>query len=456
MNTTWVSRALGNMLWLGLAFACTAIFQEAFFLKMPSASADVDAHLALGISIFACALTCDILLSKEEDISLFTFITFFCMLVSVVLVLMSQLAQSVTLPPIPVMSTLIVFVIAKTISRFFSSDWSYPKFLCTKVMIVGDSKSSKLIHAQIDQSRGRFSLESLFSVNERTHERTRAEELYTDSSEMGTDKLYLEAQKVGIQTIIVSFAERRGYMPVQQMLKCRMLGINIVEAQTFYEYISRKLYIENLKPSDFIFASVFSLSLTRRIIKRTVDIIGSVTGLLLLSPLFPILALIIHLDSPGPVFFRQVRVGLHDRLFHIIKFRSMRNDAEKGTGAVWAKESDPRVTRIGAFLRKSRLDEIPQLINVLQGDMSLVGPRPERPEFIGELKKSIPFYGERHSVKPGVTGWAQVRYPYGASVEDALEKLRYDLYYIKNQSVLLEFEILLRTLLIIFTRNGAR
>ncbi len=453
MNATWVSRTLGNMLWIGLAFSCTAIFQEFFFSKI--IFTDTNSYLTLGISIFSCALICDILLSKEQDISLFTFITFFILLVSVVLILISQLARSITLTPEPVMTTLGIFVICKSLSRFFTSDWRYPKFLSTKVMIVGDTKSSQILHRQIERSRGRFSMESLFSVNQSTRGDTQDRE-YTDTSEMSTDKLYLEAQKAGIQTIIVSFAERRGYMPVQQMLKCRMLGINIVEAQTFYEYLSRKLYIENLKPSDFIFASVFSLSLTRRVIKRTVDIIGSVIGLLLLSPLFPLIALIIHLDSPGPVFFRQVRVGLHDRLFHIIKFRSMRNDAEKGTGAVWAKESDPRVTRIGAFLRKTRLDEIPQLINVLQGDMSLVGPRPERPEFIGELKKSIPFYGERHSVKPGVTGWAQVRYPYGASVEDALEKLRYDLYYIKNQSVLLEMEILLRTVLIIFTRNGAR
>ncbi len=149
-------------------------------------------------------------------------------------------------------------------------------------------------------------------------------------------------------------------------------------------------------------------------------------------------------------------MGLNDKLFHVIKFRSMRMDAEKGTGAVWAVQQDPRITRIGSFLRKSRIDEIPQLVNVLQGEMSLIGPRPERPEFISELKKTIPFYGERHNVKPGVTGWAQVCYPYGASIEDALEKLRYDLYYIKKQSILLDFEIVIRTILIVFTRNGAR
>ncbi len=451
MNTTWLSRTVGNMLWLVLAFACTALFQEIFFLNISNIS--INTYVAIGSSIFVCALICDILLGKESNVSLFSFITFFVMSVSITLILVSEFARSITLTPAPVMSTLGIFVICKSLSYFFTSDWRYPKILGTKVMIVGDDKSSEIIHKQIAHSRGRFTLESIFAVPQNSNH---SSELYTDSSDMSNDKLYLDAQKAGIQTIIVSFSERRGNMPVQQMLKCRMLGINIVEAQTFYEFISRKLYIENLKPSDFIFASGFSLSLTRRVIKRTLDVIGSVVGLILLAPLFPLIALIIHLDSPGPVFFRQVRVGLNDRLFHIIKFRSMRSDAEKGTGAVWAKKSDPRITRVGNFLRKTRLDEIPQLINVLQGDMSLVGPRPERPEFIGELKKSIPFYGERHSVKPGVTGWAQVRYPYGASVEDALEKLRYDLYYIKKQSLLLEVEILLRTILIIFTRDGAR
>ncbi len=459
MSSTWISRAIGNVFWLLIAFAFTAIFQEIFFATAQLSTSDT--HVVLGLAIFICALICDILLEKESDASLFTFITFFIMTVSIILIVISQMTRDIVLTPAPVMTTLVVFTVCKGLSRFFSSDWRFPKFMSTRVMIVGDDKSSQIIHKQINESHGRFTLESLVDFKdtmdplaEQYHDSYT--EQYTDKAEMSSDKLYLDAQKAGIQTIIVSFAERRGQMPVRQMLKCRMLGINIVEAKTFYEFIGRKLYIENLKPSDFIFAPGFTLSMSRRIIKRAADIFAAVCGLTLLAPLFPIIALIIHLDSPGPVFFRQVRVGLNDRLFHIIKFRSMRSDAEKSTGAVWATEGDPRITRVGSFLRKTRLDEIPQLINVLQGDMSLVGPRPERPEFIGELKKSIPFYGERHSVKPGVTGWAQVCYPYGASVEDALEKLRYDLYYIKNQSLLLEIEIIFRTILIVFTRDGAR
>ncbi len=197
-------------------------------------------------------------------------------------------------------------------------------------------------------------------------------------------------------------------------------------------------------------------SLTHRSIKRFADIIGAVLALLLLAPLFPLIALAIFLDSQGSIFFRQLRMGRHGSLFYIFKFRSMYPNAEKNTGPVWASEADPRITKVGSFLRKTRLDELPQLLNVLKGDMSLVGPRPERPEFLDQLNKNIPFYNARHSVKPGMTGWAQVLYPYGASMEDSFEKLRYDLYYIEKQSFLMEIEILLRTILLIFTQHGAR
>ena len=173
-------------------------------------------------------------------------------------------------------------------------------------------------------------------------------------------------------------------------------------------------------------------------------------------PFIPLIALAIKLDSPGPIFFRQLRVGEREKNFILYKFRTMLDDAENGTGAIWAQEKDPRVTRVGNFFRKSRIDEIPQLFNVLMGDMSLVGPRPERPEFIDKLKKVIPYYSERHFVKPGVTGWAQVRYPYGASVEDALEKLRYDLYYIKNLSITFDLMIILETVNVVLFRRGGR
>jgi exopolysaccharide biosynthesis polyprenyl glycosylphosphotransferase len=186
------------------------------------------------------------------------------------------------------------------------------------------------------------------------------------------------------------------------------------------------------------------------------DIAFATVGIILSFILFPFIALAIVLDSPGPVFFRQERVGKNEKFFTLYKFRTMRVDAESGTGAVWAQKNDPRVTRLGEFLRKSRIDELPQFFNILKGDMSLVGPRPERPEFVEKLKIIIPYYSERHVVRPGVTGWAQVRYPYGASVEDALEKLRYDLYYIKYISPLFDFMIILDTIKVVLFRRGGR
>jgi exopolysaccharide biosynthesis polyprenyl glycosylphosphotransferase len=190
--------------------------------------------------------------------------------------------------------------------------------------------------------------------------------------------------------------------------------------------------------------------------KRGFDLLFALLGIILFLPLLPLLALLIKLDSPGPVFFRQTRVGEKDRHFTLYKFRTMRQDAESLTGAVWAQEDDPRVTRMGRIVRKTRFDEIPQLLNVLKGDMSFVGPRPERPEFVGQLGEKIPYYSSRHCVKPGITGWAQVRYPYGASEEDALEKLRYDLYYIKNYSLWLEFLIILETVKVVLFAKGGR
>jgi sugar transferase (PEP-CTERM system associated) len=229
-----------------------------------------------------------------------------------------------------------------------------------------------------------------------------------------------------------------------------------VDAPSFYEKMTGKLLLENITPSWFIFSDGFRITAHVRLVKRVSDVLFSLAGLILVLPFIPIIALAIRLDSPGPVFFRQIRVGEREKNFLLYKFRTMRQDAEKGSGAVWAQERDPRITRLGNFLRKSRIDEIPQLFNVLMGDMSLVGPRPERPEFIEKLKEVIPYYSERHFVKPGVTGWAQVRYPYGASIEDALEKLRYDLYYIKNLTISFDLMIILETVKVVLFRRGGR
>jgi len=269
-------------------------------------------------------------------------------------------------------------------------------------------------------------------------------------------ELYETVKRENADKIVVSLSERRGVLPLQEIMACKLSGIEVVDAPSFYETMTGKLLLENITPGWFIFSEGFRITAPVRLLKRITDMVFSALGLLLLLPFIPLIALAIKIDSPGPIFFRQLRVGEREKNFFLYKFRTMRDDAENGTGAVWAQEKDPRVTRVGNFFRKSRIDEIPQLFNVLMGDMSLVGPRPERPEFIEKLKKVIPYYSERHFVKPGVTGWAQVRYPYGASVEDALEKLRYDLYYIKNLSITFDLMIILETVNVVLFRRGGR
>jgi sugar transferase (PEP-CTERM system associated) len=256
--------------------------------------------------------------------------------------------------------------------------------------------------------------------------------------------------------LVISLSERRGVLPLQVVLKCKMSGIEVIDAPSFYEELTGKLLIENITPSSFFFSDGFRITHLKRLSKRIFDILCSLAGLLVSVSFFPFIAALIKLNSRGPVFFRQKRVGELEKEFTLYKFRTMREDAEKTTGAVWAEKDDPRITSIGRFLRKMRLDELPQFYNVLRGDMSFIGPRPERPEFVKRLKEIIPYYPERHFVKPGLTGWAQIRYPYGASTEDAVEKLRYDLYYIKHLSLFLDMLIMLETVKVMLFGRGAR
>jgi sugar transferase (PEP-CTERM system associated) len=256
--------------------------------------------------------------------------------------------------------------------------------------------------------------------------------------------------------LVVAVTERRGVLPVKELLLCKLNGIEVLDSPSFYEKLSGKLLIENIQPSWFIYSNGFRITVVKRLYKRFLDILFSLAGLLLALPLFPLVALLVRIDSPGPVLFRQVRVGEKGREFDILKFRTMRQDAESLTGAVWAQRNDPRITRIGGMLRKTRLDELPQLLNVLKAEMSFIGPRPERPEFVERLTERIPYYNKRHFVKPGLTGWAQICYPYGASEEDALEKLRYDLFYIKNYSFLLDLFIVLETVKVVLYGRGGR
>jgi exopolysaccharide biosynthesis polyprenyl glycosylphosphotransferase len=243
---------------------------------------------------------------------------------------------------------------------------------------------------------------------------------------------------------------------MEKLLDMKLDGVTFDHLPSVYEEYTGKIAVENLRPSWLIFSAGFRKSRMLATAKRSVDIVLSTIGLVIGAPLFGIIALLVRLTSPGPVLYHQRRVGLRGHNFMVHKFRSMAQDAEAATGAVWAsKTGDPRVTPVGLLLRKTRLDELPQLWNVLVGEMSLVGPRPERPEFVTDLTHVIPYYGQRHIVRPGLTGWAQVSYTYGASTEDALQKLQYDLFYIKNLSISLDVYILFETIKTVLLRKGA-
>jgi len=265
------------------------------------------------------------------------------------------------------------------------------------------------------------------------------------------------AHRLGVDEIVVALTERRaGSMPLRQLLDCKVSGTKVYDLNTHFEKTLGQIRIDFLSASWLIFGDGFNQGAWRTAVKRVFDIVCATILFALSSPLMLAAAVMIKLESAGPMLYRQERVGLNGRTFSIAKFRSMRTDAEKDGKPRWASANDDRVTRVGHIIRRLRIDELPQLINVLRGDMSLVGPRPERPFFVEQLTQEIPFYALRHSVKPGVTGWAQVRYPYGATVEDSQEKLQYDLYYVKNHTLFLDLVVLMETVGVVLTGKGAR
>ena len=265
------------------------------------------------------------------------------------------------------------------------------------------------------------------------------------------------AHRLGVDEIIVALTERRsGSMPLRELLDCKLSGVRVFDVTTYFERMLGQIRIDFVNAGWLIFGDGFNQGFYRTAVKRVFDILCSLFLIVLSSPLMLITALAIKLESQGPVFYRQERVGYNSKTFLVIKFRSMRTDAEQDGQPRWATANDNRVTRVGNFIRLVRIDELPQLFNVLYGDMSLVGPRPERPFFVEQLTTEIPYYAVRHSIKPGVTGWAQVRYQYGSTIEDSQEKLQYDLYYVKNHSLFLDFVILIETVGVVLTGNGAR
>lgn len=259
-----------------------------------------------------------------------------------------------------------------------------------------------------------------------------------------------------IEQIVVAVDDRRRGLPMEELLRCRTNGIEVIDVLSFLEQETGQIRLDLLYPGWLTFSRGFHRGWLRRAAKRTFDLVVSLAMLILTSPIMALTALAIVVESGWPVLYRQQRVGEGGRLFSVYKFRSMRPDAEKDGKARWAQPNDPRVTRVGAFIRKYRIDELPQIYNVLRGDMSFIGPRPERPEFVQGLQRKLPYYVERHRVKPGLTGWAQICYPYGASDDDAFEKLQYDLYYVKNHSLFLDLAILLQTAEVVLWGRGAR
>jgi sugar transferase (PEP-CTERM system associated) len=271
-----------------------------------------------------------------------------------------------------------------------------------------------------------------------------------------TDDLSRTVKLLRVNRIVVAMGDRRGKLPVDVLLSLKCRGLHVHDGVEVYEAITGKVPIESVRSGWLLFSPGCHASRFHLTYKRAASVLVSIVGLLLSLPLLPLIILVIKLTSPGPVFYRQRRVGRDGVVYYCYKFRTMRADAEADTGPTWAGDDDPRITSVGKFLRQSRIDEIPQLWNVLRGDMSLVGPRPERPEFVDTLSKEIPYYNLRHTIRPGITGWAQIRYKYGSSIEDAKEKLRYDLFYIKNMSVGLDLLVFFQTIKIILLGRGAK
>ncbi len=354
-----------------------------------------------------------------------------------------------------------VFIIAAILVVLFTIGWRLAFEWASKqarprerVLIVGTNHAAVQLARELHERRAELGVVIVGFVDT---DPARVGEALVNPGIIGTiDDIPSLVRTLQVDRVVVSLSDARGKLPMEKLLEMRMGGVSFAHLPSVYEEYTGKIAVENLRPSWLIFSDGFTRVGTLGSAKRFTDIAGCGFLLILTLPLMALAALGIALTSRGPILYRQQRVGLNGRVFTIYKFRSMRVDAEAATGAVWATPGrDARVTRVGWFLRRSRIDELPQLWNVLAGDMSLVGPRPERPEFVASLIQQIPFYGQRHVVRPGLTGWAQVRYAYGASVEDAMEKLQYDLFYVKNRSIALDLYIIFETLKTVLTRSGS-
>jgi sugar transferase (PEP-CTERM system associated) len=347
-------------------------------------------------------------------------------------------------------SSLVIFLLAIVVWRLLFNRLAYASQLEERVLIVGTGATARMVAREI-QAQHDFGYRVVGFVNDQAGSQATANGALVGTSE----DIPRLVRDYDVSRIVVGLSDRRGRLPISELLQAKLSGTRVEDATTTYERLTGKILIDDLKPSWLIFSDGFVVSRWTRFVKRGFDLTLASVGFVLALPFTLLTALAVYLDSDGPVLYCQERVGEHGRTFTVYKFRSMRVDAERDTPR-WATDGDNRVTRVGRFIRITRLDELPQLWNVLRGDMSFVGPRPERPFFVEHLEREIPFYQQRHSVKPGITGWAQVKYQYGSSVEDAMEKLRYDLYYIKHLSIALDISIVFDTVKVILFGKGAK
>ncbi|MCF6248035.1 MAG: TIGR03013 family PEP-CTERM/XrtA system glycosyltransferase [Desulfobacula sp.] len=323
-------------------------------------------------------------------------------------------------------------------------------FFTKNIVVIGTGATALEIDRMLKASPGKYSLSGYIS--------TATDPVDVEKNKIlgNIDNIIELCKLFKVHTIVIALTERRGNLTINKLVSCKLMGVRIIDYPNFYETMTGKIPVESINPSWLVQSSGFLITPFIRFMKRVLDILLSSLLLLLTLPFFPVIVFLVKYKSSGPLFYFQKRVGKNGKDFTIYKFRSMKTDAETNTGAAWAQEDDPRISNFGHLLRKSRIDELPQLVNVLKGNMSFIGPRPERPEFVKQISQATPYYMERHAVKPGITGWAQVMYPYGSSLGDSIEKLRYDLYYINNLSLFLELLIVLETIKVILFRKGGR
>lgn len=359
-------------------------------------------------------------------------------------------------PSLAVWRSAFVLAFAFSLAGIVTFRWMFLRFsdleaLRRKILVLGvGNKAVRIEKLEQEGQRAGFVCSGFITLNDQSP--------IIDESRCirGNRRLSDVAREQGVEEIIVALDERRGALPVDALLDCKLAGMEIMDFSTFWERETGRVDLESLNPSWLIFSDGFVGGWLQAFAKRLFDIVASVVLLIFSLPLLCLTAVVVRLESPGPVLYRQERVGLNNKTFMLLKFRSMRENAEKDGNPQWAAVNDSRVTRIGGFMRKSRIDELPQIINVLKGEMSFIGPRPERPYFVEKLSEIIPYYGERHRVKPGISGWAQLNFPYGASDEDAKQKFQYDLYYIKNYSLFLDLIVLIQTVRVVLWPVGAR